>query len=61
MAAPALVTARANSGVRDDGMFGDKTDGNDGEKRSKIEEKERGSTALGQFISKGLMGHDDLP
>jgi hypothetical protein len=37
-----------------------KTDGNNGEKRRKIEKQERNSTAVGQFISKGLRGHGDL-
>jgi hypothetical protein len=57
MATPALVTARANSSLR---SLRDKTDGRDGEKRSKIEERERGSTTVGSFISKGSIGYSDL-
>ena len=38
MAAPALVTARANSSVRDDGIFATRLMANDRKKRRKIEE-----------------------
>jgi hypothetical protein len=60
MAAPAVVTARANSSVRDDGIFATRLMAMT-ERSAAIEEKERGNTAVGSFISKGLIGHSDLP
>jgi hypothetical protein len=60
MAAPAPATARTSRNVRKDGIL-PASDGNDGEKSRQVEEDERGSAAAGKLISKGLMGHGDLP